>query len=103
MQRGYGNWRRCGVWGALSLPFCRRLKFPGNSAYFVSTLAEGLPSRMKAVVHQTDQPCGELGALRDQELPIPEIKPNEVLIQVRAAGVNRPDILQVCDQSNSLL
>ena len=37
---------------------------------------------------------GPASALKPQRLPIPEPKPGEVLIKVRAAGVNRPDILQ---------
>eukprot|EP01138_Halocafeteria_seosinensis_P005672 gb/GECG01005799.1/.p1 GENE.gb/GECG01005799.1/~~gb/GECG01005799.1/.p1 ORF type:complete len:580 (+),score=46.84 gb/GECG01005799.1/:1-1740(+) len=65
-----------------------------TSALGTATFAEGLPSRMKAVIHGTDQPKGELGKLRDDELPLPEIQPHEVLIKVRATGVNRPDVLQ---------
>jgi putative PIG3 family NAD(P)H quinone oxidoreductase len=37
---------------------------------------------------------GPASALKPARLPIPEPKPGEVLIKVRAAGVNRPDILQ---------
>ena len=33
-------------------------------------------------------------ALELVELPLPEVRRDEVLIQVFAAGVNRPDILQ---------
>ncbi len=37
---------------------------------------------------------GPADALHPVELPRPQAKPGEVLIRVRAAGVNRPDILQ---------
>ncbi|WP_397404490.1 NAD(P)H-quinone oxidoreductase [Phenylobacterium sp.] len=37
---------------------------------------------------------GPASALRPERLPIPQPKPGEVLIRVRAAGVNRPDIIQ---------
>jgi NADPH2:quinone reductase len=33
-------------------------------------------------------------ALEPGEAPVPEVRPGEVLIHVRAAGVNRPDLLQ---------
>ena len=32
--------------------------------------------------------------LKLQSMPVPEVQPGEVLIRVRAAGINRPDVLQ---------
>ena len=46
---------------------------------------------MKAVV--VEKP-GDENALKLAEVPEPSIKPDEILIRVRAAGVNRADILQ---------
>ena len=37
---------------------------------------------------------GPASALRPERLPIPQPRPGEILIRVRAAGVNRPDIIQ---------
>lgn len=37
---------------------------------------------------------GGADALEMQSVPVPELKPGHVLIRVRAAGVNRPDLLQ---------
>jgi putative PIG3 family NAD(P)H quinone oxidoreductase len=37
---------------------------------------------------------GGADALEVQSVPVPEIRPGHVLIRVRAAGVNRPDLLQ---------
>lgn len=37
---------------------------------------------------------GPASALKAERLPIPQPKPGEILIRVRAAGVNRPDIIQ---------
>ena len=37
---------------------------------------------------------GGADALQVQSVPVPELRPGHVLIRVRAAGVNRPDILQ---------
>lgn len=37
---------------------------------------------------------GGADALELQDAPIPEIRPGHVLVRVRAAGVNRPDLLQ---------
>ena len=37
---------------------------------------------------------GGADALEVQPVPVPELRPGHVLIRVRAAGVNRPDILQ---------
>jgi NADPH:quinone reductase len=46
---------------------------------------------MKAIVITTS---GGPEVLQIAEKPVPEIKPDEVLIKVAAAGVNRPDIIQ---------
>src|SRR5258708_28512617 len=46
---------------------------------------------MKAVV--VEKP-GDENALKLAEVPEPSIKPDEILIRVRAAGLNRADILQ---------
>ena len=46
---------------------------------------------MKAVI--VEKPGGE-SALKIGEVPEPAIKPDEILIRVRAAGVNRADLLQ---------
>src|SRR6185369_6204141 len=48
----------------------------------------GLPSTMQAVIAD-----GE-GCLALVERPVPAPGPDEVLIKVAAAGVNRPDVLQ---------
>src|SRR6186713_1900112 len=37
---------------------------------------------------------GSPEALQLEDTPIPILKPNEVLIRVHAAGINRPDIFQ---------
>ena len=46
---------------------------------------------MKAI---TLKKLGSADMLQLDELPTPTPKPDEVLIQVRAAGINRPDIFQ---------
>src|SRR5690606_6474279 len=46
---------------------------------------------MKYIDHQ---PCGGPDVLKVSEMPTPEPGPSEVLIEVHAAGVNRPDIAQ---------
>src|SRR5260370_6659958 len=46
---------------------------------------------MKAVI--VEKP-GDESALKIAEVPDPSIKPDEILIRVRAAGVNRADIMQ---------
>src|SRR5258707_15092645 len=46
---------------------------------------------MKAVV--VEKP-GDENALKLAEVPEPSIKPDEILIRVRAAGLNRADLLQ---------
>jgi NADPH2:quinone reductase len=50
-----------------------------------------LPSKMHAV--EIAKPGGP-EALVPTERPLPTPKPNEILVKVAAAGVNRPDILQ---------
>jgi putative PIG3 family NAD(P)H quinone oxidoreductase len=37
---------------------------------------------------------GAADALEVQSVPVPELRPGHVLVRVRAAGVNRPDLLQ---------
>jgi len=46
---------------------------------------------MKYIDHQ---PCGAAEVLKLAEMPVPEPGAGEVLIEVRAAGVNRPDVAQ---------
>ncbi len=46
---------------------------------------------MKAIVITAP---GDPSVLQVRERPVPVLKENEVLIQVKAAGVNRPDIMQ---------
>src|ERR1700726_1698511 len=46
---------------------------------------------MKAII--VEKP-GDESALKLAEVPDPKIKPGELLIRVRAAGLNRADILQ---------
>jgi NADPH2:quinone reductase len=50
-----------------------------------------LPSKMRAV--EIAKPGGP-EALVPTERPLPTPKPNEILVKVAAAGVNRPDVLQ---------
>jgi len=50
-----------------------------------------LPQKMRAV--EIAKPGGP-DVLTSAERPVPTPKPNEILIKVAAAGVNRPDILQ---------
>ncbi len=50
-----------------------------------------LPSKMRAV--EISQPGGP-EVLKPTERPLPQPKPNEILVKVAAAGVNRPDMLQ---------
>src|SRR5512134_628776 len=50
-----------------------------------------LPQKMRAV--EIARPGGP-EVLTPVERPLPQPKPNEVLIKVAAAGVNRPDVLQ---------
>ena len=48
--------------------------------------------KMKAILHKEFGGPEVLGVTNDVE--IPQIEKHEVLIQVHAAGINRPDILQ---------
>jgi len=57
----------------------------------MSTLASQLPVNMRAV--RVKAPGG-IDQLELIELPVPTPAPGEVLVQVKAAGVNRPDVLQ---------
>jgi putative PIG3 family NAD(P)H quinone oxidoreductase len=50
-----------------------------------------LPATMTAIA--ISEPGGPL-VLKPEKRPLPEPKPGEILIKVRAAGVNRPDVLQ---------
>jgi NADPH2:quinone reductase len=50
-----------------------------------------LPARMRAV--EISSPGGP-EVLKPAERPVPQPGPNEILIKVAAAGVNRPDVLQ---------
>src|SRR6478672_2895702 len=50
-----------------------------------------LPSKMRAV--EISKPGGP-EVLKIGERPLPQPKPNEILVKVAAAGVNRPDVLQ---------
>jgi putative PIG3 family NAD(P)H quinone oxidoreductase len=50
------------------------------------------PATMSAIV--VDGGKGPPEALRLDQVPTPQPKPGEILIAVRAAGVNRPDLLQ---------
>src|SRR5262245_65204819 len=49
------------------------------------------PQKMRAV--EISKPGGP-EVLTPVERPVPSPKPNEILIKVAAAGVNRPDIMQ---------
>jgi NADPH:quinone reductase len=55
------------------------------------TTAYALPTTMRQVIVQNP---GGPDALRLTEGPLPTLQPDEVLVRVQAAGVNRPDILQ---------
>jgi putative PIG3 family NAD(P)H quinone oxidoreductase len=50
-----------------------------------------LPATMTEVHISTP---GAADVLKPHQVPVPSPRPGEVLIQVRAAGVNRPDVLQ---------
>ncbi|ATU90388.1 NAD(P)H-quinone oxidoreductase [Phyllobacterium zundukense] len=54
-------------------------------------MAEKIPTTMTAI--EITQPGGPM-VLKPGERVVPEPKPGELLIQVRSAGVNRPDVLQ---------
>jgi len=57
----------------------------------MTNVDERLPVMMKAV--EIAEPGGP-DVLRLAERPVPQPEPDEVLIRVAAAGVNRPDVLQ---------
>ncbi|MCP8897796.1 NAD(P)H-quinone oxidoreductase [Gilvimarinus xylanilyticus] len=48
------------------------------------------PKLMRAIVHETREAAG----LKLHQLPVPQPGAEEVLIRVKACGVNRPDVLQ---------
>jgi putative PIG3 family NAD(P)H quinone oxidoreductase len=50
-----------------------------------------LPATMTAIA--ISEPGGPM-VLKPEKRPLPDPKPGEILIRVRAAGVNRPDVLQ---------
>ena len=54
-----------------------------------------LPATMTAIA--ISEPGGPM-VLKPEKRPLPEPKPGEILIRVRAAGVNRPDVLQRQEQ-----
>ena len=54
-------------------------------------MTPGIPTRMTAI--EIARP-GSPEVLRPVHRPVPDAGPNEVLIRVAAAGVNRPDVLQ---------
>lgn len=56
-----------------------------------TTNSSGLPESMIAVA--ITQPGGP-EVLAPEQRPLPEVRNGEVLIRVRAAGINRPDVLQ---------
>lgn len=56
-----------------------------------TVLLQQLPVSMRAVGVKAP---GGVDQLELIELPVPSPRPGEVLIQVKAAGVNRPDVLQ---------
>lgn len=57
----------------------------------VEASAGRLPASMRAIVFQTP---GGPEVLVPGEAPLPELRPDDVLIRVAYAGVNRPDCLQ---------
>jgi NADPH2:quinone reductase len=63
----------------------------GQCPLMPETPAESLPPSMTAV--EITAPGGS-EVLRAISCPVPQLGPGEVLIRVRAAGVNRPDVLQ---------
>ena len=50
-----------------------------------------LPAKMTAIA--ISEPGGPM-VLKPEKRDLPELREGEILIQVRAAGVNRPDVLQ---------
>lgn len=57
----------------------------------MGAMAPQLPVSMRAVCVKAP---GGVDQLQLIELPVPSPSPGEVLVQVKAAGVNRPDVLQ---------
>ncbi|CAN7487507.1 NAD(P)H-quinone oxidoreductase [Phenylobacterium sp. LjRoot219] len=55
-------------------------------------MSNSVPATMRAIVIEGGK--GPAAALRAETLPTPQPKPGEILIAVRAAGVNRPDLVQ---------
>lgn len=55
-------------------------------------MINSIPATMSAIVVEGGK--GPPEALRAEQIATPQPKPGEILIAVRAAGVNRPDILQ---------
>jgi putative PIG3 family NAD(P)H quinone oxidoreductase len=55
-------------------------------------MSKSVPATMSAVVIAGGK--GPAEALQIQTIPTPEPRPGEILIAVKAAGVNRPDLLQ---------
>lgn len=55
-------------------------------------MSKSVPAAMRAIVVEGGK--GPAEALRAETRPTPQPKPGEILIAVRAAGVNRPDLLQ---------
>lgn len=54
-------------------------------------MTQSLPTTMRAIHIQTP---GGPDAMQIGQMPLPELKSDEVLIRVMAAGVNRPDVQQ---------
>lgn len=55
-------------------------------------MSNSVPATMQAIGIEGGK--GPAQALRPETLPTPQPRPGEILIAVRAAGVNRPDLLQ---------
>src|SRR3954454_24782092 len=56
-----------------------------------TTMSSGYPQTMRRII--VEGPGGQ-ESLKVAEADVPAVKPGEILIQVVAAGVNRPDVLQ---------
>ena len=54
-------------------------------------MSEEIPTTMRAI--EISEP-GDADVLRITDLPVPEPGAEDVLIEVRGAGVNRPDVMQ---------
>src|SRR4051812_25595826 len=75
-----------------SLPFCGPRPAPATrSACSFRETRMTLPERMRAIDGSS---FGGPEVLRLVEMPTPKPGPDEVLVRVAAAGVNRPDVLQ---------